>query len=129
MGRSQMHAVTLGEGGLMHSRALKLALVASILGLHAVGAQSVTFPYDLVWSQVDDTGFALFPVWKSQTAAPPVAPDPSMCGNSDPWVSPCTSQATAINNNKGLCPTGKLGGHANWMPATYIGRITWESHS
>jgi hypothetical protein len=88
------------------------------------------YPYDLIYSQVDDTGIPLFPVWKSSIAAPYYsAPDPSQCGNGDPWMAPCTSQQTEINNNTGLCPVGKLGGHANWIPATYLGRITWESHS
>ena len=114
----------------MRSRTLQFTLAAPLLGMcAAAAAQQVTFPYDVVWSQVDDTGIALFPLWKSETAAPPAAPDPSMCGNNDPWTSPCTSQPTSIDNNKGLCPTGKLGGHANWIAATYVGRITWESHS
>ncbi|PYK98766.1 MAG: hypothetical protein DME32_13745 [Verrucomicrobia bacterium] len=89
-----------------------------------------THPYDLMFDQIDDTGVALAPVWNS-TRTPPLftTPDPSQCGNGKPWQSPCTSQPTEINNNPGLCPTGELGGHANWIAATYMGRLTWESHS
>jgi hypothetical protein len=89
-----------------------------------------THPYDLIFDQIDDTGVALTPVWNS-TRTPPLftTPDPSQCGNGKPWQPPCTSQPTEINNNPGLCPVGELGGHANWIPVTYFGRLTWESHS
>ena len=88
------------------------------------------YPFDLVYSEIDDTGLPLDPEWKSTKTAPFFsAPDPKQCGGADPWQSPCTSQQVEINNNKGLCPTGKLGGHANFIPATYVGRLTWESHS
>jgi hypothetical protein len=88
------------------------------------------YPYDLMYSETDDTGVALDPEWKSTMTAPFFsAPDPAQCGGGNPWQSPCTSQQAAINNNKGLCPTGELGGHANFIPATYVGRLTWESHS
>jgi hypothetical protein len=88
------------------------------------------YPYDLIYSEIDDTGVALNPEWKSTETAPFFsAPDPDQCGGGNPWQSPCTSQQAAINNNKGLCPTGALGGHANFIGATYVGRLTWESHS
>lgn len=89
-----------------------------------------THPYDLVFDQFDDTGIALSPVWQS-TLTPPLftTPDPSQCGNGNPWQPPCTTQNPTINNNTALCPVGALGGHANWMPVTYEGRLTWESHS
>jgi hypothetical protein len=88
------------------------------------------YPYDLEYSEIDDTGVALDPEWKATKTAPFYsAPDPARCGGGNPWQSPCTSQQAEINNNKGLCPTGELGGHANFIPATYVGRLTWESHS
>ncbi len=88
------------------------------------------FPYNLVYTQLDDTGVALSPEWQStQVASIRSAPDPKQCGGGDPWKYPCTNQTTEINNDKGLCPTGNLGGHANFIPATYTGRLTWESHS
>jgi hypothetical protein len=89
-----------------------------------------THPYDLDYDQIDDTGVALNPAWNSTRTAPLfTVPDPSQCGNGNPWQPPCTTQNPTINNNTGLCPVGALGGHANWIPATYVGRLTWESHS
>src|SRR6266545_7237667 len=87
-------------------------------------------PYDLVWGQYDDNSIPLSPVWKS-TVTPPfyTRPDPSQCGGGNPWMFPCTTQKPRIDNNPGLCPTGDLGGHANWIPATFMGRIYWEGHS
>jgi hypothetical protein len=87
-------------------------------------------PYDLVFSSVDDTGFASSPVWNSTIQAPWFAnPDPHDCGNLNPWWPQCTTQTPELNTDSGLCPTGNLGGHANWIAVSYTGRLTWESHS
>jgi hypothetical protein len=86
-------------------------------------------PYDLVTRGFDDNGIPLNPMLGSQTWSPPEFPDPSLCGGNDRWKPPCTNQITRIDNNKGKCPTGALGGHANWMLTTYEGRVFWFDHS
>jgi hypothetical protein len=65
----------------------------------------------------------------SQVLSPGQLADPSLCGGGDPWKRPCTTQVTWIDRNRGKCPSGALGGHANWGLATYEGRIFWDNHS
>ncbi len=87
-------------------------------------------PYDLVTKQFDpDNGIPLNPMLGSQTYPIPQLAKPSLCGGGDPWKQPCTTQATYIDNNRGKCPSGSLGGHANWGLALYEGRIRWHGHS
>ena len=66
----------------------------------------------------------------AQIGPSPKLADPALCGGGDPWKPPCTTQNTWIDNNRGKCPTGALGGHVNWGLALYDGgTVNWENHS
>jgi hypothetical protein len=87
-------------------------------------------PYDLVTRVFDpDNGLPLNPVLGSQAWTPAQLAEPALCGGGNPWQAPCTTQVTTIDNNRAKCPTGILGGHANWGPALYEGVVRWENHS
>ncbi len=88
------------------------------------------YPYDFVTRDFDpDNGYALNPRLRSQVWSAPNPPSPSLCANSNPWVAPCTSQVPTLNTNRGLCPTGALGGHANWGVGVFEGAVSWGIHS
>ena len=85
-------------------------------------------PFDVVSANgFDENGVPLNPRWGAQVPAPGVFPATGMCGL--PWTTPCTTQAPAIDKYWLCSPSGSLGGHANWTPATYEGFLKWNSHS
>jgi len=97
-------------------------------------------PFDLVWDAVDDNGIPKNPEWGWQVAHPGPAPDPDTICRGEPLTSPpCTTQAPSIDvptgwnafwcNNFVEVPPARIHGHVNWMPATYEGKIYWDSHS
>lgn len=87
-----------------------------------------TSPFDLVSTSSDPNGLLLNPFWSVQVSNPGTLADPAACGGR-PWVAPCTSQQTWIDNSWKCSASGLLGGHANWMAATYSGHVFWNSHS
>ncbi len=92
-------------------------------------------PLDLVWDAVDDNGIPLNPRWGYQVDHAGAPPDVhALCPK--PNQPPCTTQAPSLDTPGILagviCAIGAttdIHGHVNWMPATYEGPITWESHS
>jgi hypothetical protein len=85
-------------------------------------------PFDLASTDQDSNGLPLNPVWTWQQSHPAQLVDPAICGGR-PWLAPCTTQVTWVDNSWKCAANGLLGGHANWMPATYSGTIVWNSHS
>src|SRR6266436_2012572 len=99
-------------------------------------------PFDLVWNDEDDNGFPLNPMWGWQITHPGALPDPSQCtdgpfsGSCTSWVDVITRDTAEICNIEQYEP-GKtnspplygIAGHVNWAAGTYVGRISWESHS
>lgn len=92
--------------------------------------------YDLVWGSVDPNGLPLNPAWGWQVTHLGEFPSEGTClephglaGTGGAWLPSCTSQDTWIDADRGKCPTGELGGHANWAAVTYEGTLFWSSHS
>lgn len=99
-------------------------------------------PFDLVWSNEDDNGFPLNPRWGWQTTHPGAFPDPEQCTDG-PFGGSCTSWSDVVTEDTSwVCdaeqyepghsnspPLYGVAGHVNWAAGTYVGRITWESHS
>ncbi len=85
-------------------------------------------PFDLVTQVPDANGLPMNPLWGWQTTHPGDLADPAVCGQ-QPWLAPCTTQTTWVDANTFKCPTGLLGGHANWAPASYSGTVVWNGHS
>ena len=92
-------------------------------------------PYDLVTRAFDpDNGLPLNPFLGSQTWPSHPLADPALCGGGSPWVPPCTTQKTWIDEStvtRGICRGGggPLPGHANWGLALYDGLIYFSNHS
>jgi hypothetical protein len=99
-------------------------------------------PFDLLWDSEDDNGFPLNPFWGWQVTHPGAFPDPAQCTDG-PFSGACTSWADVITQDTAnVCnieqyepgksnspPLFGIAGHVNWAAATYVGRMTWESHS
>ena len=99
-------------------------------------------PFDLVWTSEDDNGIPLNAKWGWQITHPGAFPDPTQCTNG-PFRSPCTNWFDVITQDTAeICnleqfepfknnspPLYGVAGHTNWAAGTYVGRITWESHS
>jgi hypothetical protein len=99
-------------------------------------------PFDLVWTSEDDSGFPLNAMWGWQITHPGTFPDPTQC-TQGPFSGKCTTWADVITQDTAefcnieqyepgtqthLLSMG-VAGHVNWAAGTYVGRITWESHS
>ena len=99
-------------------------------------------PFDLVWTSEDDNGIPLNAKWGWQVTHPGAFPAPTQCSNG-PFQSPCTNWFDVITSDTAeVCnleqyepfkdnspPLYGVAGHENWAAGTYVGRITWESHS
>jgi hypothetical protein len=99
-------------------------------------------PFDLVWTSEDDSGFPLNAMWGWQITHPGAFPDPTQC-TQGPFSGQCTTWADVITQDTAeICkyehyepghenspPLYGVAGHVNWAAGTYVGRITWESHS
>jgi len=92
------------------------------------GKAPAPLPFDLVSSAQDLNGFLLNPTWYWQKANPNQLINPSICGGR-PWELACTNTITWIDNSWKCSANGLLGGHANWMVATFSGTAYWNSHS
>jgi hypothetical protein len=96
-------------------------------------------PFDLVWDVVDDNFILKNPKWGWQVTHN-ARPDPVRCdGGSEkpPFRPPCISTAFPdsyfdtgfVCDHFGPDPLFGVAGHANYLPATYVGRIIWDTHS
>jgi len=113
-------------------------------------------PMNLVWTSVDGLGWPLNPQWAWQVQPENyrrAAPAVDLCGKFhvnvkglvsatvDLGTPPCTTTRLTFDSDAGilsdigsvggLCDSsipGSQKGHVNWMPATYTGPITYESH-
>jgi hypothetical protein len=115
-----------------------LSIVHGPLG----GTTNAALPFDLVWTSEDDNGFPLNAKWGWQTTHAGAFPDPTQC-TQGPFSGACTSWTDVISNDtSSICnieqyepghtnspPLYGIAGHVNWAAGTYVGRITWESHS
>jgi hypothetical protein len=95
-------------------------------------------PFDLVWTQNDDQGLPLSPIWYFQKTNDGQAPDPKMCLNLPGKFAntSCSTQNPLEDTGSGWngtwCNVGastSIDGHVNWMPVTYNGWATWSDHS
>jgi hypothetical protein len=96
-------------------------------------------PFDLVFTATDPNAFPLNPQWAWQRDHSGAVPDAdtqcfTLPGNFS--NSQCTTQSPSIDEPEGWngfwCARGaqhSIHGHVNWMPATWQGPITWDSHS
>jgi hypothetical protein len=120
----------------------------SIIGMHPINIVAVVAPplpphgaapFDLVSDVVDDNFILKNPKWGWQVTHG-ARPDPVRCdGGSEkpPFRAPCVSSAFPdsyfdtgfVCEHFGPDPLFGVAGHANWMPATYVGRIIWDTHS
>jgi hypothetical protein len=95
-------------------------------------------PFELVWNTEDDNSIARNPKWGWQiTHGEPPSPTMPLCPNGPFWP-PCSYTGAEFDFSDlcGVAPWFGQGdnlygvsGHANWRPATYVGRIIWDSHS
>ena len=112
--------------------AVMLLILPSATGAPAfAGSSSVDqapLPFDLVGAATDQNGLPVNPIWTWQQTNPAGLADPAICGGKA-WKEPCTSQTPTINDSWRCTGIGPLGGHANWMPATFTGTVFWNSHS
>jgi hypothetical protein len=114
---------------------LRLFGVAGMAFLICRLAIAQPLSYDLVWGTVDPNGLPLNPAWGWQVTHPGQLPSEGTClephalaGTGGAWLPSCTSQDTWIDANRGKCPTGELGGHANWAAVAYEGTLFWSHH-
>jgi hypothetical protein len=109
---------------LMVSEFVLLLMLALFVGIMCqVGCHSAAAPFDLVETQVNLNLTSLNPKWKSQVSDNRL-PDPSLCGGSKPYNSPCTTQST-WQDTAATCGDG----HHNWGWATFDGTAFWSDHS
>src|ERR1700723_519691 len=99
-------------------------------------------PFDLVWTNEDDSGFPLNAEWGWHSTHPGAFPDPTQCTDG-PFKGPCSSWGDVITQDTAeICnieqyepghsnspPLYGVAGHVNWAAGTYTGKITWESYS
>jgi len=87
----------------------------------------------------DPNGLPLNARWSYQKANPGFYPHPETCCGGFPdnfprGNPPCTTVGVSIDGpnfgHKFFCDfgTSNFSGHLNWLPATYDGLLTWESH-
>jgi hypothetical protein len=106
---------------------------------HGVTLPPTNAPFDLVFTDVDPNGFPLNPRWAWQRDHPPELPnaDTQCFTLSGIFSNPqCSTQSPSLDVPDGWnatwCAAGashNIHGHVNWMPATWTGSVTWESHS
>jgi hypothetical protein len=103
---------------------------------------AAALPFDLIWASEDDNGFPLNAEWGWQITHPGAFPDPTQCADG-PFSGACTSWGDVVTQDTAeICnieqyepgksnspPLYGVAGHVNWAAGTYVGRITWESHS
>lgn len=94
--------------------------------------------FDLIWDNEDLNGIPMNAKWSWQVYMGK-APAPTQCPDG-PFSSFCTTWSNRIMfDTADICSAADIfgkgnalygvAGHANWSPATYVGRITWETHS
>jgi hypothetical protein len=104
-------------------------------------------PFDAVWNEdkLDGNGLPLNPYWAAQIGQPAYVPNfQQLCGSSFNYatltklLSQCTSQTKMLTYNLygpsfssefGHCPWSPIGGHVNWINATYTGTLFWDEYS
>jgi hypothetical protein len=106
---------------------------------HGPTGPTASAPFDLIFAATDANGFPLNPKWAWQRDHPGSLPNadtqcfplPGVFSNPQ-----CTTQAPSIDVpdgwNAAWCAVGaqhSIHGHVNWMPATWQGTVSWESHS
>lgn len=106
---------------------------------HHAPVTTTSAPFDLVFTAVDANGFPLNPRWAWQRDHNNALPDAdTQCFNLPGIFSnaACTTQAPSLDIPDGWdaawCAVGaahSIHGHVNWMPGTWQGTISWESHS
>jgi hypothetical protein len=95
-------------------------------------------PFDLVWTQSDDSGLPFAPIWYWQTTHDGAPPDPKPClelpSHFDDMS--CSTQLPSEDLPTGWngtwCNYGAsspIDGHVNWFPVTYSGITDWSDHS
>ena len=92
-------------------------------------------PFNAVWKQGDLNGLPLNPIWGAQVPTSsklPPPPPPPDCVRRPDQKPACTDQDTLVDKavfpNLLICsliPASQIHGHANWMPAEYVGGLTW----
>ncbi|MDQ2855816.1 MAG: hypothetical protein M3R68_05770 [Acidobacteriota bacterium] len=94
--------------------------------------------FDLLWDTEDSNGIPLNAKWSWQVYAGKV-PNPAQCPDG-PFSSLCMTGPDRVTfDTADICNAAEIfgrgnalygvAGHANWSPATYVGRLTWEAHS
>jgi len=104
-------------------------------------------PFDAVWNEdkPDGNGLPLNPYWAAQIGQPAYVPTfQQLCGSSFNYatltklLSQCTSQTqmlvynlygASFSSEFGHCPWAPIGGHVNWINATYTGTVFWDDYS
>jgi hypothetical protein len=92
-------------------------------------------PFNVVWKQGDLNGLPLNPIWGAQvpkSSQLPPPPPPPDCVRRPDQKPACTDQDTLIDSavfpNLLICsliPASQIHGHVDWMPAEYVGGLTW----
>ena len=92
-------------------------------------------PFNVVWKYSDLNGLPLNPDWGTQVPTTSQLPPPSApkeCER-EPNLKPACTDQDAVKDaatlpNLAICSVileSKIHGHANWMPAEYVGGIAW----
>jgi hypothetical protein len=122
-----------GDGGPAW---VELTIVHKVGG--SVGNPGGGHDWDVVTTQFDDNGIPLNPDWWSNVNKHQF-PSPDTCRW--PWndassMPDCVSQAQITNTDEHYTCEARyvlsdhgLGGHANWMAATFTGTANWDQHS
>jgi hypothetical protein len=128
------------SGHWEHSRVVNpinpVAVASPSLPPHTNTPAPAPAPFELVFNTEDDNWIALNPKWGWQVThgAPP---NPTQCTDG-PFKPPCYNNAIDLDTADicGIAPAfGKgnnlygVSGHANYLPATYVGKIIWDTHS